>query len=229
MRTIRTASVLTGILLAGAPAMADLTSTIEIFDSFGSGQGGEFLAKVHNVSFTPVGLGTDARGRFETFCLEKNEVFQPGSTYYFDINTAAINGGVSGGNPDPLSGQTAYLYKQFITGNLGGYNYGTGSGRISSANALQNTIWYLENEITNRYDGLNSSERSLVDQFLADASAHAGSDIGNVRVMNIFAQANGTGVAQDQLVMVHAVPAPGAAMLAFVGLGIVGWAKRKIS
>ena len=37
-----------------------------------------------------------------------------------------MNGGISGGNPDPISRGTAWLYLQFAKGTLAGYNYGLG-------------------------------------------------------------------------------------------------------
>ena len=77
--------------------------------------------------------------------MEYNEHFTPGSSYYYGISQGAINGGVSGGNPDPISRGTAWLYLQFATGNLQGYNY-TGPNGNLSAGALQDTIWWLEGE-----------------------------------------------------------------------------------
>ena len=76
-----------------------------------------------------------------------NEHFTPGSTYYYGISQGAINGGISGGNPDPISRGTAWLYLQFATGNLANlanYDYSAGAGGNASAAALQATIWWLE-------------------------------------------------------------------------------------
>ncbi|MBN1344095.1 MAG: hypothetical protein JXQ73_15525 [Phycisphaerae bacterium] len=215
------------LALLASPAMADLTSTVKLFDSYGSNGGGEFLVQYSNFSFTPVGTGLDPQGRFESFCLERTETIGFNTTYYVELNDEAVTGG-GGPNPDPIGNETAYLYQQFVEGNLNGYDYGTGNGRKHSANALQNAIWYLEQEITNKYLDLNGTERNLVDLFLADAAAHAGNSIGSVRVMNLYANADGTGHKQDQLVMTH-VPAPGAALLGMIGLAGVGYVRRRFA
>ena len=62
---------------------------------------------------------TTFNGGFETFCVEYNEHFTPGSTFYYGISQGAINGGISGGNPDPISRGTAWLYLQLRSGHAG--------------------------------------------------------------------------------------------------------------
>lgn len=82
-------------------------------------------------------------GTFDTFCIEGNEFFSPPGSYNAVPNPlGAVNGGVSGGTPDPVSMGTAWLYKEFRAGTLSGY---TGSGTVA---ALQNAIWWQEGEIT---------------------------------------------------------------------------------
>ncbi len=91
-------------------------------------------------------------GGFQTFCLEENESFTPGKSYFTAINTGAVGGGVNLGHPgitpgfDPLSQGTSWLYSQFAKGTLAGYNYTYGAGRIATAKELQQTIWWLEDE-----------------------------------------------------------------------------------
>jgi hypothetical protein len=80
---------------------------------------------------------------FETFCIEVNESFSPGTSYNAQVSTTVVPGG-------PLNYVTlgvAYLYSQFAQGQLSGYNYTTGSGRELSADELQDAIWYLQGEI----------------------------------------------------------------------------------
>ena len=72
--------------------------------------------------------------------MEENEYFTPGSTYYYGISQNAVNGGVSGGHPDPISKGTAWLYLNFAQGTLTGYNYSTGALGNAIAAALQTTI-----------------------------------------------------------------------------------------
>ena len=97
-------------------------------------------------------------GGFETFCIEYSEHFSPGSTYYYGISQGAMNGGLSGGNPDPISRGTAWLYLQFAKGTLAGYNYALGPGGNASAAALQATIWWLEGEGDNPRSEEHTSE-----------------------------------------------------------------------
>jgi hypothetical protein len=80
---------------------------------------------------------------FETFCIEVNESFSPGTSYNAQVSSTVVPGG-------PLNYVTlgvAYLYSQFAQGQLSGYNYTTGSGRELSADELQDAIWYLQGEI----------------------------------------------------------------------------------
>lgn len=205
---------------AGA-AHAALTSQITFQSSYGSTSGGEFVVEYANFAFAPSSLtgGTT----FETFCIERNETIAYNRTYFVDFSDAARAGGAGGPNPDPLDARTAYLYTNFQAGTLAGYDYGVGAARTRSANALQNVIWYLEEELTNVNSGLNATEQALAGQFLAAANSSGWTDIGNVRIMNVYDTAEATGNRQDQLVM---VPVPGAAMLGVVGLALTSRLRR---
>jgi hypothetical protein len=178
MKKLLVIQMLIAFLSASAPAV----QTITFADSYGNTSGGEFRTTPTDFGFTPVGLGEFAG--FETFCMELNEHIRFGRLYYANISDVAINGGVGGqvppgSNTDPLDPMTAYLYERFITGTLTGYDYNPGSGRVASANALQFTIWYIEEEITSLAPGLAT-------QFYNDAVAAAPTDIGDVRVLNVY-------------------------------------------
>lgn len=209
------------VTLASASAVrADLLQ-LKMHNNYGDGPGGEFLIEpVAGFDFTPASLGQNSNGWFETFCVEKNEYMEFGPTYYAVLNDEAVNGG-GGPNPDPLDVRTAYLYEQFITGQLADYNFGTGALRVASANALQDIIWYIEQE-----QGWNAgwTSATLQYKFYQDAQANAGLDIGNVRVLNLYGDSQLTVQKQDQLVM---IPAPGAALLAVAGLGLTGLKRRR--
>ena len=61
------------------------------------------------------------------------------------------------GGADPLDPMTAFLYNEFLIGNLAatGYDYAdSGVGRVASANALQIAFWYIEGEVTSLPAGL---------------------------------------------------------------------------
>jgi hypothetical protein len=200
---------------------------IKLNDGPGSGPGGEFI-----------GSFLDNTGSFSTFCLEKNEYFTPGQTLKVQaVNTAAVSGGYAGGNPDPISYQTAWLYTQFRSGSLSGYG---GSDIANDADALQNAFWFFENEITSLSSGLSASEFTQAQTWvnLANAAVAGGwNTIGNVRVLNLLRQDNAgnyTVQAQDQLylitptvVVTTPVPEPEIYAMMVAGLGLMGFVARR--
>jgi len=213
MRQILLFSVLAAAVVGmlALPVQADMTGTFS--DSYGSGDGGEFI-------FTPTG---DYNGLtlapFPTFCLEVNELIDFKSTFaVVDISESATHGGAGGGDPDPLDERTAWLYESFRDESLSayGFDFGTGTDRIASADALQEVIWAIEEERDASWP-----PGSLQDTFYAAANNEA-NGLGSVRVLNVE-WLDGT-PAQSQLVL---VPVPGALVLGALGLGIVGIAKRR--
>lgn len=156
--------------------------------------------------------GYEAGTVLTSFCVEKNEHFTPGSSYYAVINTASVNGGIGGPNPDPLDQRSAYLYTQFISGNPS----------FQNQKQLQDAIWYIEEEIgcRNKYAGL------------ADLAIRNGdwSGLGTVRVLNLYTGYDGVNYSarvQDQLISIVPVPVPGAFLLAGIGTVLVGWMRRR--
>jgi hypothetical protein len=170
-------------------------------------------------------------GNFQSFCLELNESLSPGATYTFDLNTAAMNGGLGGGNPDPLDNRTAALYEAFWFETLANYDFdNSGDGgtdaslnRRRSGEALQAAIWEIEEERLVEDTTSDASVRALA-RFYVDTLA--GQLVqqglgGRVRVMNMYRESDG-GNSQDVLVL---VPLPQAGALA--GLGLAGLAIRR--
>ena len=150
-----------------------------------------------------------------TFCVEKNEYFNPGYSYEAVINTEAVKGGVSGGNPDPLSYQSAYLFTQYLSGN----------SAFNDASKLQDAIWYFEGEIFSANDYVGFANDAVL------GNAELGIDptwsgYGNIRVANLFTA--GGAYAQDQLISINPVPVPGALVLSGIGTVMVGWLRRRI-
>ncbi len=247
--------VATALLLFGAGS-ADASITVKLFNGYGSGPGGEFDVRIMpgdqmGYSFSdsvPLKTRTATTPRdFGTFCLERNEFIAFNTTFVATVGTAAESGGFGNGpglsndQADPLSPQTAWLYTQFANGTLDGYAYGDQDGQSNSAREgdaddLQMLIWWFENEVnpngsTYSYDNYNPLSQTLAQQNLSaqafawwqDAVNAGWTDIGNVRVMNLWHPVTGESQ-QSQLMM---VPAPGAAVLAVLGIAAVGLVRRR--
>jgi hypothetical protein len=149
-----------------------------------------------------------------TFCLEYNENISLGTDYIVgNVIPQAVNGGVAGGNPDPVSSQTAYLYYLYATGGLAGV---AGAGTADQQVALQNVFWFLEGEIAalpnnslaNMYYGI--AQQAIADQYYG------------VLVVN---PVRGGTPAQSQLVY---VPEPGTMPLFVGGLAcLIGYRRSR--
>jgi len=219
------------VFLAGM-ADADPTLKIDRNASYSSGYGGEFTILAGGLLNSEYAVAQQTRdvttayitesGSFQSFCVEYFEgVVTPG-TYFYTVDTYAIKGGVE--NPptspvgqDPIDLETAYLYTQFAKGTLSGFDY-TASGRVASAAALQNAIWYLEDEIA--ATSLNSQAQGFVTTAQTAVSLGQWQTIGSVRVLNLY---DADGVVQSQLY----VPVPGAVVMGLLGLGYAGMKLRK--
>jgi hypothetical protein len=224
---------------ASSYALANPTA-ITLGNGYGS-LAGEFKAKVVAGTSTPYqgssvlyGTGTS----FITFCLERTEYFNYYDTQTLYVkgapNTGAKNGGYggaiadpNGGVWDPISSQTAYLYTKFSNGTLSSYDYGNAAARVADADALQNAIWYLENEQLASYT-LSGQALTWVNEANTAIAANQWSGIGNVRVLNLYKDANFSQISQDQLYIETPVPEPETYAMLLAGLGLIGLvAKRR--
>lgn len=257
MKRVVFISAMCAFLLASTPVLADFyggTGDLsQTGGNYSSGNGGEFTISNSTLSISAYAPGVTSQitgnpNSFQTFCLETTEFTASQidimvSTRFINEGTGADDGPGShaifgsnqfGDNLDPL---TAYLYTQFATGVLTGYDYDDlGVGRDVSAGALQRLIWVTENEpgsdlTNNPYYGisLDGNQRDLIDMWVTEYDDSSWTGIGNVRVLNNWAQGY-VGISgyekQDQL---YLTPVPGAVLLGMIGLGVAGVKLRKFA
>ncbi len=144
-------------MLFATNVLAGLTTTLDLSpsgDRDPHSSGGEFTAVVSggpnyvanysSQATAQVTVGGHTVTGFETFCVEMDRSFTPGNTY----NTSVGNSIVSGPSSSTyVTVGTAYLYSQFAQGTLTGYTYTSGQTRETSADELQDAIWYLQGEL----------------------------------------------------------------------------------
>lgn len=194
------------VLLAGHDALAiGETGTMKVHRDpasyTGNIGGGEFgIYEFSNTALlAPQGPGVKVAGfDFQTFCCENSNVPVPQDvTVNWTVN-AQINGNAA----TPIAPQTAYLYTQFWNGTLAGYTYTLGAGRTTSANALQEAIWFFQGQ----WQGpLDAAGQTLVNAANSAVAGSWGNTVGNVRALTTT---YGGSAAQDVLVVVQGTTPP---------------------
>jgi hypothetical protein len=187
------------IALAGALSATTLQAAMTGVVDRGGGalwgnNGGEFQVTPNaDPGWAAIGIG----GAFKTFCLESTEFLNIGGTYNMAVNTAAVAGGAGGGNPDPLSKGTSWLYSQYWNGAIV-------ISTTTAAAEFQDAIWNLEDEGGSMSTGLAAI---LFGKFGGDlttwkADAVLGVSDYSVRALNLTSGTAGNTLNQDLLVVV---------------------------
>jgi len=234
MKKVFLALALIGMMFASnARASITYSGTIVLKDDK-SGDGASYTAYT-----TAYGTSSLSGTTFGTFCIEKNEYFDYNTTYYYNINSYATMGGVSGatGGKDYLSMGTAWLYYQFRSGTLSSFV----SGPVSKS-LLQNAFWMLEGELRYGQTGYSMDnkyilavEKALNTYNLTTIQNMNANGAYGVVVLNLYDRWGG--YHQDQLGLVSqhttAVPEPstiisGALLVLPFGFGIYRSVRRKI-
>jgi hypothetical protein len=153
-------------------------------------------------------------GPFPTFCLEMDEPLYPDFTtppipLDARIQLNAVSGGV-GILGDPLGSEAAWLYAGFLNGSIP-------VGDMTDVRLMQEAIWYFEEEPLAVIPTIASNKYlAMVD------SAGPLSGLYGIRVLHL--NEGKLGSVQDVLVP---IPTPSAIVLGALGVGFVGWIRKK--
>lgn len=147
MKKLSLVLALAGVL-AAPTARAAFDGKVNISDApgLGTSSGGAFWIDITQVNTPIMGMVQGQGNPFLSFCIETAEyITVPGNGYDANVSAGAIAGG-TGGNPDPISKATAWLYSQFRAGTLSAATANAFQMNDAGGNALQAAIWWLEQE-----------------------------------------------------------------------------------
>jgi hypothetical protein len=207
---------LTVVSLVAGSVQAVPTADLYRLNGQFSGNGGEFRV-APNQDLIDITAETVAYSSFS--------LVNTGSVFIAAAYDAQVSSQAMGG--DALDPFTAYLYTEFRNGTLADYDYTIGSPRVASAGALQEVIWYLEDEIAKTW---TDGDDSLQDRFYTAARNSGWTDTRSVRVLNLYTMGHVGDpfhLVDSQLCTIKPVPAPDAIFICSLGTVLVGYLRGR--
>jgi hypothetical protein len=208
-----------GILMASA-SLAGANSFVLTQNAYSYDVGGEYSAATTDDFVAKYAGVATVNGEFETFCVETTVVAYPGLSYSYTLSDQDSQGRA-------LSEGAAFLYYEFATGQLAGYDYADPSLRLADAGELQAAIWAFQgNQTYGQYPPLATDPfyELAINTFGTVGANSANNGRYDVDVLQLW---DGSTAAQNQLVLTGVPDSPSTSgMLALACAGLVFLARR---